>query len=224
MQDAAFWHVTTSRPASPCVWHVCLGRSGSSLIEDCTECYLRHTSSFHGTLPPTPPLVYSRLVYSSFHSYFLFVFPFFCRRLCRGSLVRRSSSVYKRNICGAERSPWGGTVCDGYLDHTVWPAHEWTTVLDGAALSHFLCLDMNGKERNQLVVNTASLDAPHSLPHSHPSLFYTTFVCTQTARWVRCNEVQQKWSLQCLHLGLNMGDGADGEVIFYGISFLPWSR
>lgn len=46
--------------------------------------------------------------------------------------------------------------------HWMRPVHKLTTVLDGAALFHFVCLDVNGKERNQLVVNTRGT-RPHLL-------------------------------------------------------------
>lgn len=111
------------------------------------------------------------------HSCFLFVLlslsafspPLSCRSFapCVGQRGEGGVilNVYKRNICGAERCPWGGTVRDGYLDHTgrgLLTSEQ--LYFDGAALSHFLCLDMNGKERNQLVVNTgASMPAPSPL-------------------------------------------------------------
>lgn len=84
--------------------------------------------------------------------------------------VRRIFIVYKRNICGAEHCPWGGTVCDGYLDHTRRGLlTKEPLYLVALHCLTFLCLDMNGKERNQLVVNTrASMPCPSSCsPHSH---------------------------------------------------------
>lgn len=84
--------------------------------------------------------------------------------------------VYKRNICG-------GVVQYEMLSgpQGMKPAHKLTTVLDGAALSHSLCLDMNGKERNQRVVNTG--DSMYRLPDSlsiHISVFNIAFVSNFT--------------------------------------------
>lgn len=86
----------------------------------------------------------------------------FCCQQSGAAFVRQAKllNVYKRNICGAEHSPWGGTVWDGYLDHTGWGLFM-NKCCCSAVLSHSLCLDMNGKESITVVVNTGAL--PSSL-------------------------------------------------------------
>lgn len=60
--------------------------------------------------------------------------------------------------------------------HWASPAHQWITVHDSTALSHFLCLDMNRKERIPTVVNTgAAMPHPPLSPPIH-ILFHTTSV------------------------------------------------
>lgn len=58
------------------------------------------------------------------------------------------------------------------------PVHQWITVHDSTALSHFLCLDINRKERIPTVVNTGT-PMPHP-PLSAPIhlLLHTTSVCS----------------------------------------------
>lgn len=103
----------------------------------------------------------------------------------------------------------------------------WTTPGDACsrmnyctALSHFLCLDVNGKERNQLVVNTGA-SMPHP-PRPLPIHISLCFIPRKPLVWCSVMKFSKSGLLQCLHLRLNMGDGADKVVSFYGISFL-WS-
>lgn len=105
-----------------------------------------------------------------------------------GSGVVYTPRIWSRVLPPGRYSMW-------WLSGPHWasPVHQWITVHDSTALSHFLCFDMNRKERIPAVVNT---DA--AMPHPPLSAPFTSCFIPLLSR-SRYNGLTTKWSKMLHH-------------------------